>query len=191
MSASWHWTPLHQNLTYWLSPTAALEQSLRAVWDAGSWAAVLILPQIKLNSQLSSCTSFFKLTVMATDKGTLSGLPSFDWTPRGTGALVPAVAPCAHPPPRGVQTNLGKSLLVLKSPILVEILSLIWQWSRLTAPSKEDRYWGREKHLGHTHSWSRHWVGLAERYREIPTQAKAWGAGWKMPELPTQWKGTR
>ena len=49
----------HQNLIYWLSPTAALEQSLRAIWDAASRAAVLILPQIKLNSQLSSCTSFF------------------------------------------------------------------------------------------------------------------------------------
>ena len=49
--------PLHQNLIYWLSPTAALEQSLRAIWDAASKAAVLILPQIKLNSQLSS--SFF------------------------------------------------------------------------------------------------------------------------------------
>ena len=51
--------PLHQNLIYWLSPTAALEQSLRALWDAASWAAVLILPQIKFNSQLSSCTSVF------------------------------------------------------------------------------------------------------------------------------------
>ena len=50
--------PLHQNLIYGLSPTAALEQSLRAIWDAASWAAVLILPQIKLNSQLPSCTSF-------------------------------------------------------------------------------------------------------------------------------------
>ena len=59
MSASWYRTlPLLQNLIYWLSPTAALEQSLRAIWDAASWAAVLILPQIKLNSQLSSCTSF-------------------------------------------------------------------------------------------------------------------------------------
>ena len=51
--------PLHQNLIYCLSHTAAWEQSLRAIWDAASWAAVLILPQIKLNSQLSSCTSFF------------------------------------------------------------------------------------------------------------------------------------
>ena len=50
--------PLHQNLIYWLSPTATLEQSLRAIWDAAFRAAVLILLQIKLNSQLSSCTSF-------------------------------------------------------------------------------------------------------------------------------------
>ena len=31
--------------TYLLSPTAALEQSLRAIWDAASQAAVFILPQ--------------------------------------------------------------------------------------------------------------------------------------------------
>ena len=49
---------LHPNFIYWLSPTATLEQALRAIWDAASQAAVLILPQIKLNSQLSSCTSF-------------------------------------------------------------------------------------------------------------------------------------
>ena len=49
--------------------------------------------------------------------------------------LVPAVAPCAHPPPLGVQANLGKSLLVLQSPMLVEILSFIWLWSRLPARS--------------------------------------------------------
>ena len=39
-------------------PTAPLEQSLRAICGAASWAAVLILPQIKLNSQLSHCASF-------------------------------------------------------------------------------------------------------------------------------------
>ena len=60
MSASWHWTPPSPKpYIYWLSPTAALEQTLRAIGDAASQAAVLILPQIKLNSQLSSCTSFF------------------------------------------------------------------------------------------------------------------------------------
>ena len=51
---------------------------------------------------------------------TQSGLPSFDWTPRGTGALAPEAAPCTHQPPPAVQTNLGKSLLVLESPVLVE-----------------------------------------------------------------------
>ena len=51
---------------------------------------------------------------------TQSGLPSFDWTPRGTGALVPEAAPCTHQPPPAVQMNLGKSLLVLESPVLVE-----------------------------------------------------------------------
>ena len=49
---------LHQNLTYWPSPTAASEQSLRTIWGAAPRAAVLILPQIKLNLQLSSCASF-------------------------------------------------------------------------------------------------------------------------------------
>ena len=63
--------PLHQNLIYWLSPTAALEQSLRAIWDAASGAAVLILPQTKLNSQLSSCASF--LSWQEVDKK--SGVP--------------------------------------------------------------------------------------------------------------------
>ena len=47
--------PLHQNLIYFLLP---LPLWSRAIWDAASRAAVLILPQIKVNSQLSSCTSF-------------------------------------------------------------------------------------------------------------------------------------
>ena len=44
--------PLHQNLIYWPwpPPTTSLEQSLRTIWDAASWAAVLILPPIKLHS---------------------------------------------------------------------------------------------------------------------------------------------
>ena len=40
-------------------PTTSLEQSLRAIWSAVSWAAVLILPQIQLNLQLSHCAFFF------------------------------------------------------------------------------------------------------------------------------------
>ena len=50
--------PFHQNFICCFSPTATLEQSLRAISDAASQTAVLILPQIKLNSQLSNCTSF-------------------------------------------------------------------------------------------------------------------------------------
>ena len=49
---------------YWAStiflvfPPTSLELFLRAIWDAVSWAAVLILPQIKLNLKLS-CFAFF------------------------------------------------------------------------------------------------------------------------------------
>ena len=39
--------------------TLYTEFPLQLLWDAASQAAVLILAQIKLNSQLSSCTSFF------------------------------------------------------------------------------------------------------------------------------------
>ena len=61
--------PLHQNLIYCLSHTAAWEQSLRAIWDAASWAAVLVLPQIKLNSQLSSSTFFLVNRLKAGGEG--------------------------------------------------------------------------------------------------------------------------
>ena len=92
---------------------------------------------------------------MTTGEATPSGLPFFDWTPQGTRAVVPAMAPCTHLDPQGVQMNLGKSLLVLESPMLVEILSFIWWWSRL--PSRKDTgvEWTQVKHLGHSHSWSR------------------------------------
>ncbi|KAI4562286.1 hypothetical protein MJT46_011248 [Ovis ammon polii x Ovis aries] len=52
---------------------------------------------------------------MVTDEATQSKLPSFHWTPRETGALVPAAAPCAHLPPGGVQMNLGFNLQILIS----------------------------------------------------------------------------
>ena len=49
----------HITLTY---PPASLEQLLRALWNAVSWAIVLILPQIKLDSQFSHCAFFFQST---------------------------------------------------------------------------------------------------------------------------------
>ena len=43
-------------ITYLLTcPPNFFEQFLRAVWGAVSWVIVLILPQIKLDSQLSNC----------------------------------------------------------------------------------------------------------------------------------------
>ena len=46
-------------ITYTLSFTpTSLEQFLRAFWSAISQAAVLILSQIKLNSQLAHCVFF-------------------------------------------------------------------------------------------------------------------------------------
>ena len=36
-------------------PPASFEQFLKAIWRAVSWVAVLILPQMKLNAQLSYC----------------------------------------------------------------------------------------------------------------------------------------
>ena len=120
---------------------------------------------------------------MVTDKAIQIGLPSFALTLRGTGDLVPAVAPCAHSPPWWVQTNLGKSLLVLKSPILVEILSFIWRWSRLLAPLPVGRILGQGPsetfHPGYTHSRSRHWVGLGWKIsRNSHPVKRYWVGGW-------------
>ena len=51
--------PLHQNHIYIdLSSSTSLEQFLRTIWEAVSQSIVLILPQIKLNSQFSRCAFF-------------------------------------------------------------------------------------------------------------------------------------
>ena len=51
--------PSPKSHIYWPSPPTSLEQFLRAIRNAVSQAAVLILPQIKLNSQLSHCAFLF------------------------------------------------------------------------------------------------------------------------------------
>ena len=56
--------PLHQNHIYLPSPSASLEQFLRAIRGAASRAAVLILPERKLKSQLSHCAFFFFLSTI-------------------------------------------------------------------------------------------------------------------------------
>ena len=60
ISAWLHWTPpsTKSHINMLTFPHDFLEQSLRAIWGAVSWASVLILPQIKLNSQLLDCASF-------------------------------------------------------------------------------------------------------------------------------------
>ena len=80
------------------------------------------------------------------------------WTPRGTGALVPAVAACAHLPPQGVHTNLGKSLLVLNLLYWLKFRVLFVSGAGyLPPPSRKDTgVGGQVKHPGHTHTWSRH-----------------------------------
>lgn len=47
-----------------MSSLTSSEQFLRAVWNTVSWASVLILSQIKLNLQLSHCTSFFSSVLL-------------------------------------------------------------------------------------------------------------------------------
>ena len=44
---------------YFLTLKILIFKMLGPTWSPGDWAVVLIFPQIKLNSQLSSCTSFF------------------------------------------------------------------------------------------------------------------------------------
>ena len=106
MSTSWYWTaPLHQNLTYWLSTTAALEQSLRVIWDAASQAAALILPQINLNSQLSGYTSVFSHHRHSV-KYSHSVVSDSLW-PHG---LQKARLPCPSPTPRACSNSFLLSL---------------------------------------------------------------------------------
>ena len=47
--------PSPKSHIYCSSPSTSSEQFLRAIWGSVSWAAVFILPQIKLNLQLSRC----------------------------------------------------------------------------------------------------------------------------------------
>ena len=93
---------LLQNLIYWSSPTTSLEQSLRAIWGAASQAAVLILPPGKtLNTQLSSCASFF------VDKNNL-------WSPKGKGGRGLVTQSCLSLQRHGLWPT--RLLCPLKSP---------------------------------------------------------------------------
>ena len=95
-------------------------------WGAVSQAALLILPQIKLNLQLSSRACFL-VDSYGDHQVTQRGLPSFAWTPRGPGALVLAVPPCAHPPPQGVWANLGLKHQTVEKAMAPHSSTLAWK----------------------------------------------------------------
>ena len=93
-----HTPPWPKSHIHW-PPTISLEQPLGAIWDsyAVSWAVVLVLPQIKLNSQLSYCEFISKLTGWSFSAvgrahehhlrpawlGSSSGHPGLPWGHRG------------------------------------------------------------------------------------------------------------
>ena len=64
-----HVLPLHKKSHLYWPPstrpptTTSLKQFFRVIWGAVSQAAILILPQIKFNLQLSHCAMFFFLNV--------------------------------------------------------------------------------------------------------------------------------
>ena len=81
MFAWLHVSPLTK-ITYILTSLAYFsEQFLRDIWEAEPWAIVLILSQVKLNSQLShGAFFFFFLTTLAINKETQSRLVALFWT---------------------------------------------------------------------------------------------------------------
>ena len=68
--------PLYQNHIYLLLPPRLLEQFLRAIRGAVSWAAVLMWPQMKFNSQLS-CWASFSVNRCLVKKGRFHFVPFF------------------------------------------------------------------------------------------------------------------
>ena len=104
---------------------------------------------------------FFKATVIATMKG-----PRVDFLP-STGL---------HEEPELCYQPLAPICLLRECKRIWVSLSwfsnfpywlrfcFIWWWSRLPAPSQQERHWGQGsqvKHPGYTHSWSIYWVGFS------------------------------
>ena len=95
MSASWYWTPLSSKPYILTSPHCGFGADSTNYLRCCLPAAVLILPQIKLNSQLLSCTSLFQSTQASGPVGfdyrTSTGLGATE-TPvlEGTNKILPA-----------------------------------------------------------------------------------------------------
>ena len=71
---------------------SSLEQFLRALWGAVSWATVLMVPPKKLDSKLSHCAFIFKLTFFARNCCDSLSIPTL---PKGwsLGVLLPSTQP--------------------------------------------------------------------------------------------------
>ena len=112
---------------------------------------------------------------MATDEGTQSGLSSFTWTPWGIRALVPAAASCTHLMPQGVQKNLGKTRLVLVSPMLVDNPEFYLVVDQVPVPSQLKHTRGRcpiERYQG----IPTYWMGLCWKILgNIHPVRRSWG----------------
>ena len=164
--------------------------------SAASRASVLILPQMKFNSQLSSCTSFFSWQLWQPWKdpewtsflwldstrnwrfGTSSG-PLHPSVSSGSADEFGWVSPGSWISHIGWDSEFYLEVGQVTCPLLVgKILGGCGGWWNI---------WGMP-----TYGLDTEWA-LDERYQGIPTQSKdtGWGAGWKMPEeLPTQGKDT-
>ena len=89
-------------ITYMLSCPMSLEEFLKVIWDAVFWAAILILPPVKLNWKRSHCGLFLSRSL----------LKSFLWyapQPSGTSVL------CFHTwVPLGLTVGSGCSLMAAR-----------------------------------------------------------------------------
>ena len=132
----------------------SLEQFLRAIWNVVSWAAFLILPQMKLNSQLSHC-AFFKDDSYGNHEGrdrvNFSPLPELykdqeAWYQQRSLASI-----CLLRESRRIWVSLS---WFSDLPYWLMILSFIWQYSRYLPPPSR-KILGRgilvERYQGNTH----------------------------------------
>ena len=175
-------------ITYILTfPPTSLEQFPRGIWNAVSQAEVLILPQIKLNSELSCCAIFFLSQQFYGDRQS-----DPEWTSllrlnsTRNRSLVTSRGTSCPPASSGSPANLGKSLLVLGSPILVHNPEFYLAVYNRYLPFQLKDTWGGGgwKIPENTHPVERYWKGVSWK---IPGKYQPrWkilggGACWKVP----------
>ena len=156
--------PLHQNLIYWPSPTASLEQSPRAIWGAASQLQSLFCPQIKLILPLSWHRK--KLCIFLVDGYSVQWRDP-QWTYL---LLMNSTRNQSFGTSSGLLRECRQIWVSLSWFLNIPYWLRFWFYlvvSRLPPPPgwKETGAGACVKYPGQIHSWSRHWVGL----------------GWKIP----------